>query len=160
MKNVLFLIAFILFSPLQTYAGTYYNARFNFKVDYPDSFIPAGESDNGDGQRFINSAANAVIIVYGSYNIDIGGGDYTCSFKRYLNDHKNLNVTYKRELKDGFVISGLSGKDIEYNKVVMTKENSSGSPVCLSLIIKYPTDQKVAFDKIVKNVVDSFHPTN
>ncbi len=34
---------------------TYYNHRYDYSIDYPkDVLFPQGESDNGDGQKFLS----------------------------------------------------------------------------------------------------------
>ncbi len=48
---------------------TYHNLRFGYSIAYPKTILyPQGESDNGDGQKFLSKEADASLIVYGSYN--------------------------------------------------------------------------------------------
>jgi hypothetical protein len=44
----------------------YVNARFGFECDYPGMFVPQGESDNGDGQKFKSKDGKATVSAYGA----------------------------------------------------------------------------------------------
>lgn len=49
---------------------TYANPRFGVAVDYPPAFsLRDPPPDNGDGQTFRTPRGDAVLLVFGSYNI-------------------------------------------------------------------------------------------
>jgi hypothetical protein len=51
--------------------ATYVNSRFGYSVSYPaDLLIPEPEADNGDGRKFHDRHATAVMSVWGAYNAD------------------------------------------------------------------------------------------
>ncbi len=75
---------------------TYYNARFDFKVSYPSAlFLPTGESDNGDGQYFVERRGDARIVASGRHNME---PDILCNLEQALLFEEDLNVTYRREI--------------------------------------------------------------
>ncbi len=75
---------------------TYYNARFDFKVSYPSAlFVPTGESDNGDGQYFVERRGDARIVASGRHNME---PDLLCNLEQALLWEDDLNVTYRREI--------------------------------------------------------------
>lgn len=127
---------------------TYYNARFSFKVSYPSAlFVPTGESDNGDGQYFVERRGDARIVASGSHNME---PDIGCNLEQALLFEDDLNVTYRREIGDTAFYSGTRGQDIIYHKLIRTDET------CLNLEIRYPIKDKAFYDDVVVNVAKSF----
>lgn len=128
---------------------TYYNARFNFKVSYPSAlFVPTGESDNGDGQYFVERRGNARIVASGGHNME---PDIACNLEQALLFEDDLNVTYRREVGDTAFYSGTRGPDIIYHKRIRTDKT------CLNLDIRYPIKDKDFYDDVVAKVAKSFN---
>lgn len=131
---------------------TYSNARFGFKVSYPSQlFVPTGESDNGDGQYFVERRGRALIIASGAHNME---PDILCNLEQALLWEDDLNVTYRRQIGDTAFFSGTRGQNIIYRKLVRTDE------FCLNLTVQYPIEDKDFYDDIVANVAKSFTTIN
>lgn len=127
---------------------TYYNARFGFKVSYPTAlFVPTGESDNGDGQYFVERRGDARIVASGSHNME---PEIPCNLEQALLWEDDLNVTYSRQIGNTAFYSGTRGQNIIYHKLIRTDE------VCLNLEVRYPIKDKNFYENIVVNVAQSF----
>ncbi|HHX35423.1 MAG TPA: hypothetical protein VL020_04675 [Pseudomonadales bacterium] len=153
--RVVFLLAMFFTASVQAATpsfeyDTYYNARFGFKVSYPSElFVPTGESDNGDGQHFVERRGRALIIASGGHNLE---PDIMCNLEQALLWEDDLNVTYRRQIGDSAFFSGTKGSNIIYRKLVRT------DTVCLNLTLQYPIEDKAFYDDIVTKVVKSFTP--
>src|SRR6478672_5790836 len=82
----LFITLNILLIPTLAYGKSgfkkYCNARFVYCIDYPEFMVPQGESENGDGQKFLSSDKQSELIVWGSLNINnLTTGD---AYKEYM----------------------------------------------------------------------------
>lgn len=101
---------------------TYYNPRFGYSIAYPkDILYPQGESDNGDGQKFLSKDADASLIVYGSNNAlnqsledlyleESRGGTY---------ENPTKVVTYQVLKNNWFVVSGYNSGKVFYQKTIL-----------------------------------------
>lgn len=136
----------------ETY-GRYYNQRFGYSISYPkDILYPQGESDNGDGQKFLSKNADATLLVYASHNaLEKTVKDlYQEAVSENTETNALKNVTYKVLKKNWFVVSGFKDKNIFYQKTVMTNYGYK------SFYIEYPASKKTSYNPIVKTVAASF----
>jgi hypothetical protein len=138
--------------------GTYCNSRFRYCVDYPQSFIPQGESDNGDGQVFLSGTdPKTEMRVFGSNNVleeslqDV--------LLRIQNDLKTKagKVTYQTRKKNWLVVSGIrnGGAELYYTKVIQNRDQF------LTLTFTYPQAEQKRLDALIAQLVKSFkikHP--
>ncbi|MGZ3806408.1 MAG: hypothetical protein ACXVB4_19515 [Pseudobdellovibrionaceae bacterium] len=150
-----FPLSLLLFSPASEAAkySKYTNPRFGYSISYPsDLFIAQGESDNGDGQKFV-SADGAVLLVYGSYNVT------NESLKEYYADviasnantpNQVLNVTYKQMKDNFFVFSGTLRSKIIYQKTILR------NGIFKSFRLIYDQSQKKTYDPVIRNLLLSF----
>jgi hypothetical protein len=96
----------------------YSNVRFQYTICYPeDLLVPEGESENGDGQRFLGKSG-AQLIVYGRNNaLDEQLRDVLAQTQSRLVGPSG-KVTYKLLRSRWFVVTGLSGPAIFYAKTI------------------------------------------
>lgn len=126
----------------------YANTRFTFEVQIPRALFSAqGESDNGDGQRFVSADGKAEVRAYGGWLME---PDIPCAAKAALSDPA-LQLTYQRTIGDISIASGTLKDQIVYTKVIRTKDR------CLTLTLRYPAADKQTYDAAVKSIADSFH---
>lgn len=133
--------------------STYRNARFSYVISYPtDLLTPQGESDNGDGQKFLSRDGQVEMSVYGSENAsDQSLRDlYQSQLRREGNDQSKSQVTYKVLRGNWFVVSGYERERIYYQKTI-----SSGG-VFKTFRIEYDKSRADVFDKVTKKVAASF----
>lgn len=152
-------ILFFLFGQIPSGAGgqsqyqTYHNARFDYSLSYPvDVFIPQGEADNGDGQRFLSKDGRAEMLVYGSNNAlkqTLQQAFAEASASR-AKDHPGRVVSYKVMRQDWFAISGTENGRIFYQKTFLK------NGVFKTLGIEYDESQKAIYDSITTVISKSF----
>ena len=134
---------------------TYCNSRFGYCLTYPLSMTPQPESGSGDGRVFKDRKTGATLTVWGrnTANPD-GGNDYTLA-QQYVMDLKQMKadpgrqVTYYKQDKDFFVISGYVSGRIFYQKTVMQEESFAYA------ILEYPQAAKANYDAVSKQIFKS-----
>ena len=137
-------------SPLYT---TYYNARFAYSISYPAEILyPQGESDNGDGQKFMSKDSRVVMIVYGYYNAleQTLQEVYLEESRGGTEDSPNKVVTYKTIKDNWFVVSGYEDGRIFYQKTLLK------DGIFKTFRIDYGETEKDTFDSITTIIARSF----
>lgn len=140
---------------------SYHNARFAYSIAYPaDVFAPQGESDNGDGQRFLSKDGRAELIVYGGYAVDDKQDTLQKRFREASASRSDEQpprvVTYKLIKGDWFVVSGRAGGRIFYQKTILKKTAGDSPGVFKTLRIEYDESQNRDYGTIVARIVASF----
>lgn len=146
------LLAFSILFQTQPQLKTYQNARFDYSISYPAKILfPQGEATNGDGQRFLSKDGQAELIVYGSHNaLDQTLKDVFLEEQRQTEEHPHRTVTYKLLKTDWFVVSGVDGETIFYQKTMLKHG------IFKTFRITYPKTQKSTFDPITTVIAKSF----
>lgn len=132
----------------------YYNARFEYCLDYPKFLNPQPESQNGDGRIFINKKGEKILRVFGRLNLDSEGE--TISLERQYqadiqdNLKKNNVITNKKLGKTFFVISGYRNGKIFYQKTILKNDAFAFA------ILQYPKDEKETYDKVSMEIFKTF----
>jgi len=126
---------------------TYCNARFQFCIHYPYNFIPQGESDNGDGQSFLSKNGEARITSSGVLLID-EINDIETSFNSAL---ERGNIIYKKKKDNYFVVSGIIGDNIfyqksHYKKIEYFATKGGTADVVITYVIEYPIKKKEIYN--------------
>lgn len=138
----------------QTAYETYSNARFEYDLKYPaDIFTPQEEAQNSDGRAFHSKDGNAKVLVWGQYNALFK--TLKTAYNADLRSHPK-GVSYKALLKDGYVISGVSGGKIFYQKTMLNGKDGDGGAVFATFLIEYKAADKTKFDPIVRKMAASF----
>lgn len=155
--GLLLAFAILVISGLQpAMAGwrAYENPRFGFSFTYPAHvFTPEPEPENGDGNRFFATDAEAIISVWGSYNtLDQNPKSY---FEWARNEVGVVdNITYKRIAKDWLIISGYKSGMVYYEKTIF----SCNFQRTTSVSITYPASRKKDYDGMVGRLTKSLDP--
>jgi len=132
---------------------TYTNARFGYSISYPaDVLMPQGESDNGDGQKFLSRDGRTQVLVYGSNALSRTLRDAYNDALDTSTDSPSVRkiVTYKLFKQDWFVVSGHQGDRIFYQKTFLR------GGVFKTFSIEYDESQKTVFDAIAAKMARSF----
>jgi hypothetical protein len=133
---------------------TYTNARFGYTVRYPASLLkPQGESDNGDGQKFLSRDGKTRLLVYGSHNVL--GETIASRFAEDRRGEKNnagRKVTYARQKNDWYVVSGVQDGKNFYRKCYLR----GGDFVTWE--ITYPVTERAVWDRLTARVGAEFAP--
>jgi serine/threonine-protein kinase len=142
---------------LAQYGGwkLYENARFGYRALYPDFLIPGEESDNGDGRKFLSGDGSVKLIVFAAYNTEnMGIDEYRRTLLQEFKGHDNIG--YGPRGNSWFVLSGLRGDAIYYEKVLF----ACGGRVINAFALTYPQDRKQAFDSIVTGIEKNFRSSS
>ncbi len=130
----------------------YENARFGYRALYPDFLIPGEESENGDGRNFLSGDGSVKLVVFGAYNTqNMGIDEYRSTLLSEFKGHDNIG--YGPRGNSWFVLSGLRGGKIYYEKVLF----AYGGRIVNAFSLTYPEDGKHAFDPIVTGIEKNFH---
>ncbi len=149
------LIVFLLFSTVSFAQNsktgsdykTYCNARFGYCIDYPKTLYPEKESANGDGCVFINEKEEEVLRVYGKNNME---RSLQKQFREDLKESQvDATITYRKQGKNFFVISGQKQGKIFYQKTIQ-KGN-----VFVYAVIGYNQNDKENYDKLSEKIFAS-----
>jgi len=156
MRYLFFVLSLFLLAPTvfaDDVYNTYNNLRFGYSIEYPISILyPQGESDNGDGQKFLSKASDVSLTVYGTNNV------LDQSLKNlYLEEsgveaNKNTSrvVTYKVLKNNWFVVSGFNSGSVFYQKTIFNNNQFK------SFYFEYPESKKTIYDPMVKHIASSF----
>jgi hypothetical protein len=126
---------------------TYVNPRFGVAVDYPPIFSRKDRPpDNGDGQTFRTQRGEAVLTVFGSYNIDNEKSDRLMAARK----QSGVAYTYERAAKTWFVLSGAKNGQISY-----TRCNLAGSDVLGCIELEYPSMDAAQWKDVVARLAGS-----
>lgn len=131
----------------------YHNPRFDYSIAYPkDILYPQGESDNGDGQKFLSKDADASLIVYGSNNALSQSLEdlYLEESRGGTHEKPTKVVTYKVLKNNWFVVSGYKSGKVFYQKTILNKNQFK------FFYFEYPESKKKIYDPITKNIATSF----
>jgi hypothetical protein len=129
----------------------YTNAKFGYSISYPEGlFVPIPSESSDDGQTFRSPDKRALLRVLGRY-IDPA----TTIERMFQADQKsgaehNRQITYRVQRQNWFVISGLEGNKIFYQKSILT-----GNSVA-NMFVLYDETLNTIFDPIVDRVSRSF----
>ena len=134
----------------ETYRS-YANARFSYSIEYPpDLLVPQGESDNGDGQKFLSHDGHAELLVYGSNNALHRSLKSIYESEISTADHPGRVVTYKVLRADWFVISGREAGKIFYLKTYLK------DGVFKTMRFEYDEAAKQTYDPVTVKIARSF----
>jgi hypothetical protein len=156
MRNLFLIFTLALWTQLLFAADvydTYHNDRFDYSIEYPkDVLFPQGESDNGDGQKFLSKDADASLIVYGSNNALKQSLEevYREESRGGTTENPKKVVTYKLLEDNWFVVSGYNSGRVFYQKTIFHDD------VLKTFVLEYDESQKELYDPIAKRLEKSF----
>ncbi|HEY0547639.1 MAG TPA: hypothetical protein VGC91_19820 [Pyrinomonadaceae bacterium] len=130
---------------------TYSNARYKYSISYPAHLLePQGEADDGDGEKFASKDGKALLLVYGTSNVN--NDSVKTSFENALQGmaKDGRAVTYKAQKKNWFVISGRHGDNIFYSKTIHRGET------LVTFVFEYPASERATYDSITTRIANSF----
>jgi hypothetical protein len=128
---------------------TYENSRFGVAIDYPPIFTREDPPpDNSDGQTFRTQRGEAVLKVFGSYNLDNEKSDRLMAAQK----RRDVAYTYERAAKTWFVLSGTRNGQISYTRCNLAA-NRSDVLGCIEL--EYPSTDAAQWHDVVVRLAES-----
>ena len=126
----------------------YRNSRYGFQIDYPESFKPDGEPENGDGLTLKSADGKATLVVSGMNNSGVTLQD---EFDRSTKEVQG-QLGFNKMGGSWFVVSWADGENLGYTKEFVGAGSQN------SFTITFPSDQKGQYDSIVTKIEKSFKP--
>lgn len=129
----------------------YGNARFGYRICYPADLMTAQpEADNGDGRVF-SAGSGASLRVWGSYNA--AEEDIAAIVAGVAGPGK---VSYRSATKDWVVVSGRSGAEIFYAKVLLEKDAKGAVETIRAFRLTYPAGEAKTYDAVAARLAKCF----
>lgn len=130
----------------QTEYKLYTNERYGFSIKYPSFFLMGELPANGDGITMHSPDNSVELTVFGSNNVfnETAASSYNKLTK------ESSNITYKTQQGNWYVVSGIEGDKIFYEKYVV------GNGSINAFIIKYPSSKTKEYDSTVNVLNSSF----
>ena len=127
----------------------YHNARFQYQVDIPASFLTIKESTNGDGGVAKSVDGGSELRVWGNALVL---GDFAEETKSRIDSDRQdgWTVTYEKRQPAWAAWSGKRGGRIFYARSISACEGAVAS-----FRIEYPAESKEAFDPIITRLQKS-----
>ncbi|MBZ0188696.1 MAG: hypothetical protein K8F91_20790 [Candidatus Obscuribacterales bacterium] len=137
------------------YYFKYVNPRFKYSIEFPGWLIAQAGSQNADGRKFVSTSGECELLVYGRSRyatVDAEELNIKLAFMEELKRRKETGdkVTYKVRGNSSFVVSGVAGKNIFYEKTIFSKDSVT------TFEITYPEGRKADYDKTVSYIANSF----
>ena len=126
---------------------TYANARYGFRIDFPQSFVAGQAPENGDGMKFESPDGHAMLAVYSSHDPGQGLADY---YADALQSTKG-EVGYHTSDRNWFVITSKEGETLNYQKTFVGGASEN------SFTMSFPADEKSTYDVVLTHIEKSFH---
>jgi hypothetical protein len=134
----------------------YTNVRYAYAVSYsPAIFTAEPESDSGDGKKLLAKDGQATISLYGHAALNTEGAGEVLSFSQLYSNSlrqasRDAKISYKKEGKGWFVISGTKGKQIFYQKSLYD------AGIEKVFWAEYAQSAKTKYDPIIASSAGSF----
>ncbi len=134
---------------------TYRSERFGFSLLFPANVLEQrSETPDGRGVELSSGDGRARLKVLTADNTDrISLGEYRSAILRQLSGNNQL--TYGPMGQSWFVLSGVRGDSIYYQKVLF----ACSGRVINAFALTYPEQQRREFDPIVTTIEKNFRPT-
>lgn len=131
---------------------TYHNQLYNYSVEYPTILIPQGESDNGDGQKFISENKKTQLLVYRDYkNNYLTGGELYTLEEAFQEDLKMKDGVFNKKIEDNYYIIAYKTDEIVYTHYAQLHKDNY-----YNILFQYPQDESDNMKEIIKHVTKSF----
>ncbi|MBD8065544.1 hypothetical protein IC608_08655 [Devosia sp. PTR5] len=152
-----FLIALaIALLALPTWASeAYVNARFGYAISVPEGLEGQGESDNGDGQRFVAAGRPTELAVWGGFIT--GQPDFSgfAGWSIRQDEAAGWGISYQASTPTWASWSGTSGGRVLYQRLIALC--APGTYAAFRL--EYSQADRVTVDPVIEKLVPSLHAT-
>ena len=134
-------------------AGTYTNEQQGYSISYPkDILLPQDASANGEEQIFKSAEGKAELIIYSDKRTDKSGTplSFNTAYEEDIADKKGRQIAHSALSPNYYVISGLDGDMLYYQKTIFTKG------ALVTAVLKYPKEEKDTYNAMISPIFNSF----
>lgn len=141
-------------------ASSYCNSRYSYCMTVPPALYGQGEADAGDGQTFLNRSATVSLTVWGAWSDLPGLPTFEVAYREASRGWAAAPgrparvVTYKLFRPQFFVVSGLEGGQVFYQRTI----RSATSPSMATYLLQYRDGDRTAAGYI-KSLTANFRLT-
>ncbi len=121
------------------------NTRFGYEVLVPAAFLPQEAPVNNDGRQFLAPDGKGFLAVFAYYNAMETTPLALLQERMAELRREGVEITYKAAKGFWFVLSGVDGGEILYEKVLFSQDGET----ILTLLVRYPAEQKKSYERIV-----------
>lgn len=161
--TIIILLTQILFSAESEKLLPYDNYKFDYSLKYPSILLPFKALDGeGNGAWFQSDEEGMVVVKVMGTNVTGKHSNMQQAFNdtiSFLSENNDIEVTYKVQKKNWFVLSGYNHKNkttFYYKKYFIKGSYEGHMNVMVGFDIWYPTKDKNKYEKIVNIVAKSF----
>lgn len=139
---------------LKVAAGSYRNEALGYTITYPKDILTLQENaENNQEQIFIPAEGTAQLRIFADKRIDKKTGKeltFNEAYDQDAADGKNRQVVQRSLNPTNYVVAGVEGNKIFYQKTLM-KNNS-----LVTAKLTYSKEEKKTFDAIIASMFGSF----
>lgn len=130
--------------------GSYFNERYDYKVDCPLFLIPQGESESEDGQAFVSEDSKSRMLVYRTFKALTG---YNPTIEAAFDEdmQTSRNVIEKQQFSNYYFIKGELDENTLYKTYTILENDEY-----FVIYFEYPKDDEDLFESICQYVYESF----
>lgn len=124
---------------------TYRNARYGFALSYSAALRRAPGPERADGLLLVSRDGRARLLASATTN---STGESVASYRTFVlrTSYPKGRVTYQRSFPRGFVVSGLVGERIFYERIYFTCTGR----IIAGWQIVYPAAERRTYDRLVE----------
>ncbi len=155
MRTVLVFIALLLVvAPAVAQFWTQYaNARFGFSLDIPPGYEAQGESDNGDGQVFLDPATTQTLTVWGGWLV-LGDFEEEVRLRLSWAEDEAWNITGETVTPTWAEFTAIKGVRVLYQRLIAGCDGAAYAAFRLDYLV---TDTSKVTD-IIEGLKPTFLP--
>lgn len=134
-------------------AGTFTNEKLGYSISYPKEILLLQDaSANGDEQIFKAASGKAELRIYSDKRADKSGTalSFNKAYEEDIADKKGRQIAHSALSPNYYVISGLDGDMLYYQKTIFTQG------ALVTAVLKYPKEEKDTYNAMISPIFNSF----
>lgn len=134
-------------------AGTYRSELLGYSISYPKEILLLQDaSANGEEQVFKAAEGKAELRIYSDKRADKNGTSlsFNTAYEQDIADKKGRQIAHSALSPNYYVISGLDGDMLYYQKTIFTKG------ALVTAVLKYPKEEKDTYNAMISPIFNSF----
>lgn len=134
-------------------AGSYTNEQLGYSITYPKDILILDETTvNGEEQLFKPTSGKAELRIYVDKRVDKSGAplSFNTAYEEDIADKKGRQIAHSSLSPNYYVISGLDGDMLYYQKTIFTKGT------LVTAVLKYTKEERDTYNAMLSPLFSSF----